>query len=286
MCDRMPIELVTQILGATAELVFHTDVVVALNIARSSLIGYLSATPVIYRMVKINSGNVDAVGRIFSGEHHGTGSLSRSPAQRLCPLVKALFIDDALGIDSRRFSHLVNLIALYCFDYGIGLNLLGCSLPPRLTQYYALIYDPTYVPLATVTHVSIYFAFDAEEVSDFLHDCCNTLLPHTVTHVAIELNETIDASREDGIKEIVSFMLSRNSTAPVVLRLYRCASESFSLKVVMRVINSLATREDRRRVHIWRDTRPVKNGIDDLALSRRDAFDGRTPWTEASAVTE
>ena len=107
-----------------------------------------------------------------------------------------------------------------------------------------------------------------------------TLLPHTVTHAAVELNERTDVGDEVRIHNLIRYLLSRNTTAPVVLRLYSLANEPFSHSVVFRAIYGLDTLEDRQQSLMWRDTRPVLPPKGDTDLSKSDAYNRTTPWTE------
>ena len=107
-----------------------------------------------------------------------------------------------------------------------------------------------------------------------------TLLPHTFTQAAVELNERTDVGDEVRIHNLIRYLLSRNTTAPVVLRLYGLANEPFSHSVVFRAIYGLDTLEDRQQSLMWRDTRPVLPPTGDTDLSKSDAYNRTTPWTE------
>ena len=276
MPENLPVELVAYIFRAAAEAIFWTDVRSALNIVESCTIGYFSAIPVIYRTISIGN---DSIEHIFRTDVRGTGALSKTPAQRLCPLVKTLYVEDAELSTPEHILQLSNLATLYCFT-----SLQLKRYPPSLRHYYALLYDPDHVPPPSVTHLSFYLSLDGGEDSHVLRHL-DTLLPHTVTHAAVELNERL-VGHEVRIHNLIRYLLSRNTTAPVALRLYHYANEPFSHNVVFRAIHGLDTLEDRQRVLLWRDRRPVLPPTGDTGLSKRDAYNGTTPWTEAIVVAE
>jgi len=270
---------VAYIFRAAAEDTFWTDVRTALNIVESCTIGYLSTIPIIYHTISMEHTN-ELIERIFRTDVRGTGVLSRTPAERLCPLVKTLYVYNSEFSTPELILQLKNLVTLYCFD---ALKLK--QYPPSLRHYYALQFYPDHVPPPSVTHVSFYLSFDSGDYDDVLRHR-DTFLPHTVTHTAVELNESLEASDEGCTRHLIRYLLSRNTTAPVVLRLYSFANEPFSHNVVFRAIHGLDTIEDRQRVLLWRDTRPVLPPTGDTDLSKMDAYNGTTPWTEGQVATE
>jgi len=279
MSENLPVEVVAYIFRAAAEDTFWTDIRTALNIVESCTIGYLSAIPVIYHTISINDSS-ELIERIFRTDVRGTGVLSRTPAERLCPLVKTLYVYDSEFSTPELILQLSNLATLYCYD---ALNLE--QHPQSLRHYHALQFYPDHMPPTSVSHLSFYLSFNNGEEKDVLRHS-DTFLPHTVTHAAVELNERLDASDERRVRKLIRYLLSRNTTAPVFLRLYGFANEQFSHKVVYCAIHGLDTLEDRQRVLLWLDTRPVVPPTGDTDLSRRDAYNGTTPWTEGLAVSE
>jgi len=283
MLDQLPVEIVVEILRMTAELVRMTDVQTALNIARSCTIGYRSATPVIYRMISVNRHNADRLEAIFDEDFCGTGlAISDSPAQRLCPLVKTLFLGNLGCINSERIAKLVNLDAIHTV---IHTNTLMTACSPTVTHCYILGHGSNQSISASVTHLSIYLSFHRSDVGRFVENYLSRMIPETVTHIAIEISGPVLATQKTSLHKIMEFLTLRHKPAPVIFRLYSDAIKPSSFSMVLCVIHALEPQQ-RQQVLLWRDHRAVASIDEDLGLLRRDAFDGKTPWTEATAVME
>jgi len=285
MLELLPIELVGQVLRTASEFFLERDRAVVLNIAKSCILGYNSATPVLYRTVVLSHGH-DLLFHIFVEEDSSTiGILAAAPARRLLPLVKRLFLDQRINLNKGQLRHLVNLEAV--FTVSVDVTFLNDAMwPPTVTQFYALSLPyPESLPPST-THLSCYFFFGS--VADFQQWASSTV-PDSITHVAIELNDAVTEDptdeHESGILKLLLFLLARNTHASVVLRPYKLATDPVSQRVILRAISAISY-EDRSRVWVWRDMRLITNFADDVAASRADSIAGRSPWTEGMPATE
>jgi len=288
MLELLPIELVGEVMRTASEIFLERDRATVLNIAKSCILGYNSATPVLYRTVVLSDGH-DLLVHIFVDEDTSTtGILAAAPARRLLPLVKRLFLDHRGNLNKAQFRHLVNLEAIFTISVDVTFldDSLWQILPSTVTQFYALSLPyPESLPLST-THLSCYFFFGS--VADFQQWVSSTV-PDSITHVALELNDALtEDSRDDhesGILKLLLFLLARNTHAPVVLRPYKMATDLVSQRVILRAISAISY-EDRSRVWMWRDMRLITNFAGDVAASRADSIAGRSPWTEGMPATE
>jgi len=96
MAQKLPIEIVREILSTATEVFLLSDRATALGIALTSTLGYHAAIPILYRTVYAIEGNIQAIRYLFN--NHGVAAtelgkvLRIPPSQRLCPLVQRLFL--------------------------------------------------------------------------------------------------------------------------------------------------------------------------------------------------
>ena len=288
MLDRLPLELVCDILRIAAVMCLPTDRQTIRNIALSCSLAYGSVIPVLYSAFVIDEKNKKHVGEVFEDSPPlASGVFSIAPSQRLCPHIRRVFVETKLKISSRQLSLLVNLRSIFSLSLDFD-ALTPESLPdpvPSLEHFYVLSvdYPPSLPP--SVTHVSYYIHIPAPASITVFEDYAKRVFSDTITHVAIELNESIVPSYETPLLSLLKALLGRNSSAPVVLRLYRNAGDNDCERVVLRAIARLELEPLRRRVLLWRDPRPIFDTKDDINISKMDCIVGRTPWEEAEPVS-
>jgi len=292
MPRQLPLELVLDVLSTAAEVSLSDGCRnVALELARAFSLAYTAVTPILYRTLTVDEHNYEMVLRIFEDQSPVIiGVLSQPPLQRLCVHVRRVFLEGHKShLDPNHLRQLRNLSAIYCASFGHGLFQSDeyQQLARTVKQVYALTTDyPTDLP-RSVTHVSFYMQVSGtSEVTEF--ETLVSSLPPSVTHIALEINMTFeltDGVANEGVAnkmlELLEDLLARNSTAPVVLRLYSHAAEDGSVKIILDTISRLASSEARMRVHLWHDERSI-DAAQDIPTSRLDAIVARTPWSEAS----
>jgi len=160
MAAYLPIELVGEIWRVAAELFIETEHRTVLNIAAACTIGYHAAIPVIYRTLLMTHDGAELVMRIFNTDFiSGSPTLSASPAQRLCPLVRRLCafkVPDGLNTDDLKY-----LTGLEMIWDSLDSFLLA-PLAPTLTHLFVYTTNwPQWIP-STLTHVSIYCFFGSD----------------------------------------------------------------------------------------------------------------------------
>jgi len=291
MPRQLPLELVLDVLSTAVEVSLSDGRRnVALELARAGSLAYTAVTPILYRTLTVDEHNYEMVLRIFQDRSPVViGVLSQPPLQRLCVHVRRVFLEGEWHLDPKHLCQFRNLSAIYCASFGHGLFQSDGyqQLARTVKQVYALTTDyPTDLP-RSVTHVSLYMRVSSTfEVTEF--ETLVKSLPPSVTHIALEINTTFeltDGVANEGVAnkmlELLKDLLARNTTAPVVLRLYSHAAEDGSMKIVLDTISRLESSEARMRVHLWHDERSI-NAAQDIPTSKLDAIVGRTPWSEAS----
>jgi len=289
MLDHLPLELVSDILRVTAEACLQTDHQTILNIALSCSLGYGSAIPALYTSIVVDEKNKDYVCRIFDeNTPFISGLLHAAPSQRLCHYIRRIFLETNRSLLATEVRHLVNLHSVFSLTLEIDVlpSELYPHIAPTLRQLYVLsVVYPKTLP-ESVTHVSYYVhVWSPRSFGDF-EDYVRRVIPDTATHIALELNESIEPSYETSLLSLFKTLLTRNSSAPIVLRLYRNASGETCERVVLRAIARLGQEQLRRRVKLWRDARPMVENEDDINTSKLDCIAGRTPWEEAESVSQ
>jgi len=264
----------------------------ALELARACSLAYTAVTPILYKTLTVKEDNYQMVLRIFDDQSPAViGVLSQPPSQRLCVHVRRVFLLSDEYLITSGLCELRNLSAIYCctFNHHLFESNEYEQLAQSITQVYALTTEyPTSLP-QSVTHVSYYLPVgDHIELSKLKTRVRS--LRSSVTHVAVEINESLELEDEDAdghvvtdMLELLQDLLARNSTAPVVLCLYSDAAEHGSVKIISDIISRLESAEARMRVHLWHDERKITNN-EDIPTSRRDAIVGRTPWSEATVT--
>ena len=288
MLDRLPLELVGEVLRITAEECLPMDRQTICNIALSSSLGYGSAIPVLYSGIVINRKNEDYVARVFDEDSVLTsGPLHIAPSQRLCPLIRRIYLEMSRNRLHVNIRHLINLQAIFSLTLG-DKNLPPSMYPniaPTLKQCYILsVEHPDQLP-TSVTHVSYYIRASANFFAAF-QDYAERTIAETITHVSLELNEAIQAGCETSLLSLLRALLTRNSSAPVTLRLYDNAISEPSETFVLKAIARLEPERLRRRVQLWRDHRPITMPVDDINTSKADCIVGRTPWAESESLSQ
>jgi len=156
MAAHLPVELVSEIWRAAAELFIETDHRTVLDIAASCTIGYYAATPALYRTIFVNDHGHELVMRVFSTETvPNAPTLSAPPTLRLCPLVRricAFKFEGRNGFDLERLKHLTSLELICDSDD----SFLLAPLSPTVT--YLSVWNAIWPKrlAATLTHVSMY----------------------------------------------------------------------------------------------------------------------------------
>ena len=285
MFDNMPMELVGAVLQTAAELYLESDRVTVMNITRSCSVGYTFAIPVLYRTLVIEDSNSSLLAPVFDTIVPFTsGLLSRPATERLCVHVRRLFLNINQKMDVARFSSLFpQLQAIYTFSNGLTKE-ISEQLPSSVRSFHTLSAPQNQWVPSSVTRLCIYWYFGNNMITN-LTEWLGTSVSNNVTHVALELNDALKLSQEMDCTKALRYLLARDTTAPVVIRLYRKAVYPRSLRVMLRAIGNLdATHQ--QRVYLWRDKRRIRGGIDDISTSKWDSVGGRTPWSEATPVTQ
>ena len=281
MLDKLPIELVGAVLASAAEDLIYHDRATLLSIALSSSIGYTSSLPSIYRTLVIHGHNLSAVDSLFEEAYSsiGGGRLSEAPSHRILPLIRRVFIGPDAESAAKYLRHLPKLETLYTCTVGRMTDLAKEPLSRTFAQIFVLAAEALWTIAPTVTHVSYFYHFQMPAFQTYTKE---SLRDH-VTHVAIELNNSVGVEAENHFVDALEFLLRRTPRTTVALRLYRIATEPETRALVFRVLRAVAA-DDLHRVLLWFDIRPVENNDADIELSRQDALIGRTPWSEGRAV--
>lgn len=286
MAAYLPIELVGEIWRVAAELFIETEHRTVLNIAAACTIGYHAAIPVIYRTLLMTHDGAELVMRIFNTDFiSGSPTLSASPAQRLCPLVRRLCafkVPDGLNTDDLKY-----LTGLEMIWDSLDSFLLA-PLAPTLTHLFVYTTNwPQWIP-STLTHVSIYcfFGSDWEVRRNKLRAYTVDTLPEGITHFALSFCYPLAQELAAELDVLMQFILARKSIKIFCIWLFGDAIEDLNYRQLLCAIATLHV-DDRRRIQIWRDTRIFPAGSREIKLAAEmDAVAGRTIWTEARPVTQ
>ena len=286
MFDKLPIELAGEVLRVAAEMFLLSDRGALIAISLSSTFAHRIATKVLYRTLIIEKRNGDPALRVFasvSDVRTMTSILHEPPVQRICPLVRRVFVEWESSFEPSDIRHLVNLEALYC------LRTLDSStvalMPPSLKRYYSLAPDISSALSASLTHVSFYIQLFLNSAwSGFLQH--SSTFPASIAFIALEIADRIwNESFAEVNKMLVGLLSNPKVQVEVVFRLYRRAKQPSSVRVIHRAIHGLADISLQARVKIWHDLRSIHRDDEDVGISKEDALAGRTPWTEARPVT-
>ena len=287
MAAHLPVELVGEIWRAAAELFIENEHRTVLNIAASCTIGYYAATPILYRTLLMRDGGVELIMRVFNTEPITSApTLSTSPAERLCPLVRRIC---SFGVPSSFNKDEIQRLTGLETICDTANSLLRTSLAPTLTHFITWTTSwPERLP-STLTHVTLYCYFDtsAQVACEQLKLYMVDTLPNSVTRFALTF---CYAFPQDALAELVALIpiiLLRKGIAMFCIGLSGAAADEPTYKLLLRAIATLQV-GDRNKIRLWRDMRSTsdpKNGFF-VAGVRTDLVAGRTLWTEARPVMQ
>jgi len=102
-----------------------------------------------------------------------------------------------------------------------------------------------------------------------------------VTHISLEFNDRI--RHHDQLTSLLENLLELPNIEQIVIRLSGEALHDRSYAVTLRSIHRV---ESDNRIRLWTDYRHLDGGEANIKAVVANAYMGRTPWTEAHALSE
>jgi len=278
---RLPVELIHEVLFMSADACGANNRATVASIARACCLGYTIAIPRLYRVVVANLSNYIKLYACLFEEHSTfTNGILREPAvRRLCPLVQHLVLRASHSLSRLtpdRFQHLNRLSSIF-FD-------CPAVIPPHIlgtTRIHFGVGQPRSLP-SSVTHMSFSVPFEHYSyLEDFLvFDETGDWSP-AVTHLSLEFNDRI--RHDDQLTSLLENLLDLPNIEQIVIRLSGEALNHKSRAVILRSIHPVG---DDNRIRLWDDYRQLDGEEANIKAVVADAYLGRTPWTEAHALSE
>jgi len=290
MCERLPIEILCEILRTAAEDFLPRDRQSVLNIALTATVAYGVAMPVLYRTLYADQDSIETALRVFgdgqSASSDGSGILRDPPSRRLCPLVRRLYLYHGHNLPIMDFQKLVNLERLLLYHGFLQPEDLE-AVPPSVTHVGVLTRAVFHFATPSVTHVSYYwenrygYVLDSSLESQVLDGLLLRPTASAVTHIALDLAVELAPPGVNDLRRTVQVILARPKTKILALHVLGEAAKPDNRRILLGMMRQVVrSKEDSQRVVWWFDPRSLDSEVEDIRVCCEEQILGRDVWTE------
>ena len=290
MCERLPIEILCEILRTAAEDFLPRDRQSVLNIALTATVAYGVAMPVLYRTLYADQDSIETALRVFgdgqSASSDGSGILRDPPSRRLCPLVRRLYLYHRHNLPIMDFQKLFNLERLLLYHGFLQPEDLE-AVPPSVTHVGVLTRAVLHFATPSVTHVSYYwenrygYVSDSSLESQVLDGLLLRPTASAVTHIALDLAVELAPPGVNDLRRTVQVILARPKTKILALHVLGEAAKPDNRRILLGMMRQVVrSKEDSRRVVWWFDPRSLNSEVEDIRVCCEEQILGRDVWTE------